>query len=248
MLIAVAGGTGLVGRLVVEAVRADGHEVSVVARSTGADLTTGRGLAAALDGADAVIDVSNVTTTSRRRAVRFFESATGNLLREAAAAGVKHLVVLSIVGCDRVDLGYYFGKRRQEELVRTGPVPSTVLRATQFHEFAAQMVDRGGPFVLAPKMRSRPIAAREVARALVDLAVAGPVGPAPDLAGPQEQEMSEMIRRLLRTRRSRRIVVPLRLPGAVGGRLTGGGLLPTGPGPRGTETFDQWLARTEGSR
>lgn len=245
MRIAVAGGTGVVGRFVVEAVRAAGHTPVVLARSTGVDLTTGAGLDQALEGADAVVDVSNVTTTSRARAVAFFEAATGNLLAAEAEAGVAHHVALSIVGVDRVGLGYYHGKLAQEALVLrggSGGVPGSVLRATQFHEFAAQMLERGGPFALAPRMLTQPVAAREVAAALVGLAAGEPVGLAPDLAGPEQQQMSDMVRRLLRARGERRLLIPVRFPGAVGRAMVHGGLLPTGPGPRGLGTFDEWLA------
>ncbi|MCG8920734.1 NAD(P)H-binding protein [Actinokineospora sp. PR83] len=246
MRIAVAGGTGAVGAPVVEAARAAGHEPVVIARSTGVDLVTGAGLTAALEGAEAVIDVSSVTTTSAAESVAFFEQATSRLLRAGADAGVRHHVVLSIVGCDRVDLGYYLGKRRQEELVLAGPVPATVLRATQFHEFAEQVLRRTafGPVVLAPRMRSRPIAAREVAAALVAAAEAEPVGRAPDLAGPQERDVPAMVRQVQRARGGHRLVLSVRPPGKLGAQLSGGGLLPTGPGPLGVETFDEWLARS----
>ena len=242
MRIAVAGGTGLVGRLVVEEVRAAGHTPVVLARSTGVDLTTGAGLDQALDGADAVVDVSNVTTTGRARSVAFFEAATGNLLAAGERAGVAHHVALSIVGVDRVGLGYYRGKLAQEALVLADGVAGSVLRATQFHEFAAQMLERGGPFALAPRMLTQPVAAREVAVALAELAAGEPVGLAPDLAGPERQQMSDMVRRLLRARGGRRPVLPVRFPGATGRAMAQGGLLPTGPGPRGSQTFDEWLA------
>ncbi|WP_278256394.1 SNF2-related protein [Nocardioides convexus] len=120
-LIAVAGGTGLVGRLVVDEVRRAGATPVVVARSAGVDLTTGAGLDAALAGVDAVIDASNVETMSGPTSVAFFEAATGHLLAAGERAGVRHHVALSIVGCDRVDLPYYLGKRRQEEPGRGRP-------------------------------------------------------------------------------------------------------------------------------
>ena len=246
MQIAVAGGTGWIGRLVVEVARAEGHQAVVLARSTGVDLLSGHGLDEALAGSTAVIDVSNVITTSRKTAIEFFGTATKNLLAAGGQAGVTRHVALSIVGVDRVDLGYYAGKRHQEELVLAGPVAGSVLRATQFHEFAAQMLQRGGPFALAPRMRSQPIAAREVAEALVALAGQQASGPAPDLAGPEVQEMPDLVRRLLRARGSRRVVLPVPVPGAAGRAMAGGGLLPTGPGPRGRQTFDAWLAAGNG--
>ena len=116
------------------------------------DLTSGAGVDAALAGCNAVVDVTNVTTTRRARAVAFFDAGTRNLLAAAERAGVEHAVALSIVGVDTIDFGYYVGKRRQEELFVAGPVPWTVVRATQFHEFAGQLVDRNvGPVVVVPR-------------------------------------------------------------------------------------------------
>jgi uncharacterized protein YbjT (DUF2867 family) len=242
MRVAVAGGTGLTGRQVVESLTARGHEPVVIARSRGVDLVTGKGLDEALVGVDAVIDVSDVRTTSRKAAEAFFEAAGRNLLAAGERAGVRHHVALSIVGVDRLDMGYYQGKVRQEQLLKAGPVPWTVLRATQFHEFAGQVLALvPGPVAPVPKMRSQPVAVREVAAALVGLAVGPPQGTAPELAGPQEEFMPDLARRLLRARGSRRRVLPLRMPGATGRAMAGGALLPTGPGPRGEQTFAQWL-------
>jgi uncharacterized protein YbjT (DUF2867 family) len=244
MRIAVAGGTGVVGRHLVTALGAAGHEPVVLARSVGVHLTTGGGLGDALREVEVVVDVSNVTTTRRAVAERFFGAAARHLLDAGARAGVGHHVVLSIVGVDRVDQGYYEGKRLQERLVLDGPVPASVLRATQFHEFAGQLLQRLGrsPVVAVPRMLSQPIAASEVAEALVDLALAEPAGRVPDLAGPRREEMPDLVRRLLRSRGSRRPVLPLPLPGRVGRGMAGGGLLPTGDGPRGRVDFDAWLA------
>jgi uncharacterized protein YbjT (DUF2867 family) len=157
---------------------------------------------------------------------------------------VRHQVLLSIVGLERVPFGYYQGKLRQEEvLAKDGEVPWTVLRATQFHEFAQQVLERvPGPLAVVPRMRTQPVAAREVARHLVGLVLGPPQGMAPELAGPRVEEMTDMARRLLRARGQRRLLLPVRLPGRTGTAMAGGGNLPTGPGPRGTQTFDAWLA------
>lgn len=193
MRVAVAGGTGVVGRHVVSLLRERGSEPVVLARSQGVDLLTGAGLEQQLTGVEAVVDLSKVTTTSRRRSIGFFTGTTGRLLEAGRRAGVRHHVALSIVGVERVELGYYAGKRAQEQLVLTGPVPGSVLRATQFHEFAGQLLDRvRGPVAVIPRMLVQPVAACEVARALVDLAAAPPVGMAPELAGPQELELVEL--------------------------------------------------------
>ena len=240
MRIAVAGGTGLVGSLVVAQARDAGDDVVVLARAVGIDLTTGEGLDDALEGVDAVIDVTNIQTTSKKRAAEFFEKTTGHLLLAEARAGVHHHVVLSIVGVSEAGFGYYTAKHAQEELALASS-STTVLRATQFHEFASQMLMIKGPFVPVPKMLCQPIAAAEVAAALVTLAHAEPVGRTPDIAGPQQEFLPDMVRRLAKVRRDRRLIVPLGIPGKAGKSMSGGGLLPTEPGPRGTQTFAEWL-------
>ena len=243
MRVAVAGGTGHVGRHVAAVLTERGHQPVVLSRGTGVDLTTGAGLDGALSGAEAVIDVSNVLTTRRRRSVDFFGRATRHLLDAGRRAGIRHHVALSIVGVDLVDFGYYEGKRRQEELVLGGPVDATVLRATQFHEFAQQLVDRSrGPVVVVPRMLSQPVAAREAAETLVGLALGPAVGRAPDLAGPEQLAMVDMVRRLVRARGSRRVVLPLTVPGQPGRAMAGGALVPATPGPRGRQPYAEWLA------
>ena len=240
MKVAIAGGTGLTGRHVGEVLGAAGHEVVVLARGRGVDLLTGAGLDAALEGVEVTVDVSNVTTMKREVAVGFFERAGRNLVAAAGRAGVRHHVALSIVGIDRVRTGYYQGKLRQEEIVRGGGVPWSVLRATQFHEFAGQLLERlPGPVAFVPRMTVQPIAVREVAEALVALAVGEPQGMAGDLAGPRVESLVDMARRVVAAGRARRRpVLPLWVPGPMGR----GGLLPAGPGPRGVRTFDEWLA------
>jgi uncharacterized protein YbjT (DUF2867 family) len=244
MKIAVAGGTGLVGRMVVGAARGRGHDVVVLARAEGVDLTTGAGLAERLAGVDAVIDTTNLGTQKRAEAEKFFGGVTRTLLAAEAEAGVGHHVALSIVGIDKVDTGYYAGKRLQERLIADGPVPWTVLRATQFHEFAEQALHfvTVGPFSLVPRMLSQPVAAREAAQVLVDLAERPPAGRAPELAGPERLQMVDLARRLSKARGLGRRVVPVRLPGAAGKAMRSGALVPTADGPRGRITFTEWLA------
>lgn len=161
------------GRHTTEALRAAGHDAVVVARSTGIDVTTGAGLDAALAGVDAVIDVTNTSAQEREQARAFFSTATGNLLTAEQRASVRHHVVLSIVGVDRIEgNAHYAGKRRQEELALAGPVPATILRATQFHEFAAMVVDwtpQGDVATVAPLL-VQPVAVADVGRALAELA------------------------------------------------------------------------------
>jgi hypothetical protein len=152
--VAVVGGTGLAGGHAIEALKQAGHDPVAIARSTGVDVTTGAGLAAALAGVQAVIDVTNTPAIEPAEVRRFFTASTANLLDAGQRAGVRHHVLLSIVGIDRVaGTGHYAGKRRQEELVEAGPVPFTILRATQFFEFAEMVVGRtrhDGSAVVAP--------------------------------------------------------------------------------------------------
>lgn len=240
--IAVAGGTGWAGRRLVSLLRDAGEDVVVLARKTGVDLITGTGLAERLAGVDAVVDVTNIKTQKAALSIEFFDTVTTHLLKAERSAGVSHHVALSVVGCDRVDLGYYMGKRRQEELVLSGSTPGTVLRATQFHEFAAQMLDTRGPIVLAPKMLCQPVALSEVAQQLADLARGNPLGRTAEFAGPHPRlTMDEMVVRLAKTRGDRRLKLRIGMPGRVGRQIKEGGLLPATDGPRGTITFDDWL-------
>ncbi|HEY2165826.1 MAG TPA: NAD-dependent epimerase/dehydratase family protein [Jatrophihabitantaceae bacterium] len=243
MRVAVAGGTGLIGSMVVDALRANGDVAVRLARSTGADLVSGVGVDEALAGADAVIDVANVVTLSERKAVAFFETTTRTLLAAGRRAGVGHLVALSIVGIDRVPTGYYVGKLRQEAAVLSGAIPSTVLRATQFHEFAQQALDRSTrPFAVIPAILCQPVAAQEVAEALVRVVHAGPQGFASEVGGPEQLRLPDMVRQLVRASGLRRPVLALRLPGKAGRAMASGALLPTGAGRLGQQTYAEWLA------
>jgi uncharacterized protein YbjT (DUF2867 family) len=241
MKVAVAGGTGLIGQLTVEAVRRKGDEPVVLARSTGVDLVSGKGLVAALAGVGAVIDVSNVATTRASVAKEFFGTAARNLMRAGAETGVRHIVALSIIGVDRIPFGYYQGKLHQEEVLAGSPVPVSILRAAQFHEFPGQYLARSsGRFVVVPKWRAQPVAASEVAAALAALATASPA-PMSELAGPREENMADLLRRVLAARGERRRVIEVRVPGAAGRAMATGGGLP-GPGATlGTRAFGDWL-------
>ena len=243
MRIAVAGGTGVVGSRVVDALRNDGHETVVLSRAAGVDLTTGAGLDAAVDGADAIVDTANVSTLSADAAIRFFETATGNLAAAASRAGVSHLVLLSIVGIDRMPHDYYAGKLAQERVVEAAEVPWTILRATQFHEFASQLYDTAklGPLHIAPRARVQPIAAREVGEHLARLAAGPAQGRTADLAGPREERLDEMVKAYAHRTGRRGWIPSVSLPGAQMKGMRAGYALP-GPGAAiGTQTYAEWL-------
>lgn len=244
MRIAVAGGTGTVGRHVVDVVGEHGHEAVVLSRSCGVDLVAGTGLDTALSGVEVVVDVASVMTQSGTEAVRFFRAVSTNLLAAGARAGVRHHVALSVVGCDRAPEGHYAGKVVQEDLVTAGPVPWSLLRATQFHEFAGQLHGQlaFGPLHPVPVMRSQPVAAREVAERLVDLVEAGPSGRVADLAGPEELRMTDMVRSYARATGRGGVVLPVPLPGRLGRAFRDGTLLPGPEADRGVQTFGRWLS------
>lgn len=243
MRIAVAGGTGLIGRMVVDRARERGHEVVALARSQGVDLTSGAGVDEALAGADAVVDVLNVSTLKEAESVAFFRATTSALLAAEKRASVPHHVALSIVGVDRAPFDYYAGKRAQEELVEAGDVPWTILRATQFHEFAPTVYATAavGPLHLAPRMRTQPIAAREVAERLVVLAEGSPSGHVA-LAGPREESLVEMVRAYARATGRRGWIPSVSLPGRFGRAQRDGSLLPGADVERGTQTYAEWIA------
>jgi uncharacterized protein YbjT (DUF2867 family) len=240
--LAIAGGTGLTGALIVDIAQARGHEAIVLSRRTGVELLSGAGLDGTLDGVDAVIDVSNVTTTKPDVSVSFFAGATKRLLAAERAAGVRHHLALTIVGADAAPDGYYAGKLVQERLIAAGDVPWTVLRSTQFHEYAAIVFHRGrfGAHV-APTGRVQPVAASEVAARLLDLAEAAPAGRATELGGPREESLADMVRDYARAIGYRGPVPAVNAPGAWGHALRSGALLPASGALRGEQTFSEWL-------
>lgn len=247
MRIAVAGGTGTVGTHVVDVLRERGHQPVVLSRSQGIDVRTGSELATALAGVDAVIDVLSTSTQKAEESRAFFGAATRALLDAEKAADVGHHVLLGIVGSQKSDYGYYFGKMRQEQLVHAGEVPWTEVRATQFHEFARQIygIAKIGPVNLTPKMVCQPIAAREVAERLVELAEGAPSGLVAELAGPRVESMARMVRAYAKAIGKRGPILEVPLPGAGGRAMRDGTLLPDPtlrpPARLGAQTFDEWL-------
>jgi len=242
MKIAIAGGTGVVGSHTVAAAKAAGHEPVVLARSLGVDVFTGQGLGEALAGVDAVIDVTNKVAVRAKPSIAFFEAATRNLIEAGRAAGVQHHVVMSIVGIDLVDYGYYFGKRAQEEAALSSGAPVSILRATQFHEFPGQLMDRTkGPVAVIPRMKVQTVAAADVGQALVSLASGPAVGRAPDIAGPEVSDLPDLARRLQAMTGKTKSIWAMNVPGKAGKAMRDGALLPAGDGPRGKVTFEDWL-------
>ncbi|MGV9328314.1 SDR family oxidoreductase [Streptosporangium sandarakinum] len=243
--VAVAGATGNIGALTATALERAGHHVIRISRSLGVDLTTGDGLDAALTGAEAVVDATNCTATDRDEAVAYFGATTRNLLAAGERAGVRHHVLLSIVGVDRVEgNAHYAGKREQERLVAEGPVPWTIVPATQFHDFAAMVTswtERDGVATIAPLL-IQPIAPEDVADILAEIAVGAPQGRHPEIAGPEPQDLVDMARR---TNDARGRVVKL-VPtwsSLFGPEMAGEVLLPRAGARIAPTTFDEWLAK-----
>ena len=249
MRIAVAGGTGVVGRHVVTSITARGHEAVALSRASGVDLVAGEGLEAALHGVDAVVDVTSTGSQSARASVEFFETVTRNLLRAEEEAGVPHHVALSIVGAAQAASGYYAGKATQERTLMARPGGWTILRATQFHEFAEQMLTRAafGPIQLAPIARTQPIAAAEVGDALAEIALGAPRGLDRELAGPREERLGRMVRACLAAAGLHRLVIDVAMPGPMGKGMRDGGILPSADARLGSQTFDAWLAQRKTS-
>jgi uncharacterized protein YbjT (DUF2867 family) len=245
MRIAVAGATGNIGSLTVAALEREGHDVVRVSRSLGVDLTTGEGLDDALAGVEAVVDATNAPPLDEAETVEFFGRTTSNLLEAGSRAGVRHHVLLSIVGIDRVTgNAHYAGKREQERLVAAGPVPWTIVPATQFHDFAAMVAGWGetdGVATIAPLL-VQPIAPADVAAVLAEVALGEPQGRYADVAGPDPQDLVDMARRTFAARGRAIKLVPTWSAGLFGEEMAGAVLLP-GEGARIAPTsFDDWLA------
>jgi uncharacterized protein YbjT (DUF2867 family) len=250
--IAVLGGTGVLGRLVVDVALGRGHEPVALSRTTGVDLVTGRGLDGALDGCAAAIDAANKFAVRRGPARAFFEATAKHLQAACDRAGVAHIVVVSIVGIDRVRAyGYYDAKLTQERHHLAGPVDATIVRATQFHEFPGQIAARstlGGRVTLIPALRVQSVAARSVAEVLVDAAV-GPSqrGRLPDVAGPgPPAELPALATAVLAHRGSRAKVLAVPLAGPLRRASREGALLPAPDATLVGPTFAAWLDGPDG--
>jgi uncharacterized protein YbjT (DUF2867 family) len=244
MRIAVAGATGNIGALTVAVLEKAGHEVVRISRSHGVDLITGEGLDAALNGVEAVVDATNGPAADHDEAIAFFGTTTRNLLAAEERAGVRHHVLLSIACLHRVEgNAHYAGKREQERLVGEGPVPWTIVPATQFHDFAAMVTgwtERDGVATVAPLL-VQPIAPQDVADILAEIVTGAPQGRYPDVAGPDPQDLVDMARRTNEARGRTIRLVPT-WSGLFGTAMAGDVLLP-GPDARiAPTTFDQWLA------
>jgi uncharacterized protein YbjT (DUF2867 family) len=245
MRIAVAGATGNIGSRAVSFVERDGHEAVRISRSLGVDLLTGEGLDAALAGVDAVIDAISSPPINADETRKYFATTTTNLLAAEQRAGVRHHVLLSIVGIHRTKGGtdHYTGKREQERLIEAGRVPWTIVPATQFHDFAALAAgwtERDGVATIAPIL-VQPIAPDDIAAVLAEVAAGEPQGRYVDVAGPETQDLVDMARRTNDVLGRTVKLVPT-WSGPLGEELAGNVLLPGEDARIAPTTFDQWLA------
>ncbi|WBB68412.1 SDR family oxidoreductase [Micromonospora sp. WMMD812] len=209
MKFTVIGGTGLIGSQVVQKLTAAGHEVVPAAPSTGVNLLTGEGLDQALAGADVVINVAN-SPTFDEASLDFFRTTMTNLLAAGERAGVRHQVILSIVGVDQVpQLDYYRAKTLQEDLLRQGPTPYSIVRATQFFEFVNAIMSwtSDDKTVRLPATRVQPMATADIVDAVVEVATGAPVNGIHNIAGPDVFALDELGRITLAAQHDDRAVV-----------------------------------------
>src|SRR5213080_372576 len=246
MKIVVIGGSGLIGSKLVKKLRQLGHEVVAASPASGVNTITGEGLAAALIGAQVVVDVANAPLWEDKAVLEFFETSGRNLLAAEATAGVGHHVALSVVGTDRLlASGYFRAKMAQETLIKASPIPYTIVRATQFFEFVgsiAQSATEGQTVRLSPALM-QPIVSDDVAAALADVAVEEPLNGTIELAGPEPIRMDELVRRFLSANRDARKVTTDVHAGYFGTAVNDQSLTP-GHNPRlGPMRFEDWLSR-----
>jgi uncharacterized protein YbjT (DUF2867 family) len=249
MKIVVIGGTGLIGSKLVERLRRDGHEALAASPDSGVNALTGEGLSEALDRAHVVVDVSNTPARHDAAALRFFETSSRNLLAAETVAGVGHHVMLSLVGTDRLrDSGYFRVKAAQEEVVKGGPVPYTILRATQPFECIAHTADSStdGDVVRLPPAFLQPEAADDVASTLSDVAVGSPLNDTVELAGPEAFRLDELARRVLKASDDRRRVRTDVRARYFGAELNDGSLAPSEDARIATTRFEDWLSHSAG--
>jgi uncharacterized protein YbjT (DUF2867 family) len=245
MRIAIVGGAGTLGSHVTAELAARGHDVRVLSRRSELypiDLVTGQGLAAALDGCDAVVDASNASAP--RRAAQVLVEGSRRLLAAEQDAGVSHHVGISIVGCERVPMGYYRIKTEQEQVIERGPIRWSLVRATQFHELAAMALTAAAKWHVLPipAMRLQTVAAAEVGRVLADVAEQEPGRGRIQIAGPQVMTAAELARTWRAVTGRRPLSVPVHVPGKLGRALRTGALTAPDADIRGTQTFADWLA------
>jgi uncharacterized protein YbjT (DUF2867 family) len=244
MKIVVIGGTGLIGSQVVERLERQGHDAVAAAPNTGVNTLTGEGLAEALDRAEVVVDVSNSPSFDEGAAMDFFETSGRNLTAAEIATGVKHHVALSVVGTERLQgSGYFRAKLAQEQLIKSSPIPHTLVHATQFFEFMrtiAQFSTHSDAVTLPPVL-FQPMAAKDVASALVDVALGRPMNETIEIGGPETFTLDEAVRRVLEFDHDSRKVIADPAAPYYGVHVEQHTLVPGAAARLGTTKLDWWL-------
>ena len=247
MKIVIIGGTGLIGTKLVNNLRQQGHQVVVASPSRGINSVTGEGLAAALVGAQVVVDVTNSPSWEDKAVLEFFETSTRNLLAAEAVAGVRHHIALSVVGTERLlASGFFRAKLAQEKLIQASPIPYTIVRATQFFEFVGSIANSAtdGQTVRLPSALLQPIVSDDVATALAGVAVAEPLNSMVELAGPEAIPLDEVVRQFLKANRDPRTVITDEQAIYFGIPLKQRSLVPDGTPRLGATHFEAWLRRS----
>jgi len=244
MKIVVIGGTGLIGSKTVAQLQQRGHEAVAAAPNTGVNTITGDGLAAALAGAVVVIDVSNSPSLGEKEAMDFFGTSARNIAAAERTAGVGHHVALSVVGTDRLqDSGYFRAKLAQERMIADAGIPYSLVHATQFFEFIRSIAQTStvGDEVHVPPVAFQPMAADDVASAIVDVALGEPVNGLVEIAGPETFTMDEAVGRVLAFDRDPRTIIADPAAPYFGVQVNDRSLVP-GPGARlGSTRLDWWV-------
>ncbi len=246
MKIVVIGGTGLIGSKVVARLGEHGHQAVAASPRSGVNTITGEGVKEVLYGAEAVVDVSNSPSFADDDVMTFFRTATTNLLGAAGEAGLGHYVALSVVGCDRLpDSGYLRAKVAQEELIKASGLPYSIVRATQFFEFAGGIADSAtvDGTVRLPGGGVQPIASEEVAAMVGKTAAGSPRNGIVEVAGPEVFGMDQWIRTVLTARSDRREVIADPRAQYFGTLLEHESLLPAPGAQLGQIGLEEWLAR-----
>ena len=244
MKIVIIGGTGLIGSKLCSRLQDQGHDPVAASPDTGVNAVTGEGLSEVLDRAQVVVDVANAPAWDDEAVLEFFRTSSRNLVAAEAVAGVAHHVALSVVGNDRLpDSGYLRAKAAQEEVIKTGGVPYTILRATQFFEFVGRIAEAAadGDEIRLPHAMMRAVAADDVAAALADIATRAPRNGVVELAGPEPLRLDELARRLLQARGDGRTVVADPHARYYGTELDDRSLVPADDARTGPTRFDDWL-------
>ena len=244
MKIVVIGGTGLIGSKLVAKLSTLGHEAVPASPNSGVNTLTGEGLAEVLNGANVVVDVSNSPSFEDTAVLNFFETSTGNLLSYEAAAGVGHHVALSVVGSDRLpDSGYLRAKVVQEKLIKEGPIPYSIVHATQFFEFVNRIADEATTdnTVRLPPVLFQPIAADDVVAAVANVTIGTPLNSTVEVGGPEQIRFDEFIRRALSGRNDPREVIADPHARYFGTELSERSLVPDDGAQLGQIRFDEWL-------